>query len=148
MPSLCGEELPSLCGIGGSHTCVRWEGVSPSLWGGRGSFLCRELGVYLWCRWRLSDYEFVSLFLIEDGSPVVVDCGVFAGRLGSSTFGDGVFWEGTRVTSLSEDWGLSLQGNEVLMCLGIRGSSLCGEERLLCTRLRGPHFNGNWGFPV
>lgn len=100
------------------------------------------------CRWRLSDYEFVSLFLVEDGSPVVVDCGVFAGRLGSSTFGDGVFWEGTRVTSLSEDWGLSLQGNEVLMCLGIRGSSLCGEERLLCTRLRGPHFNGNWGFPV
>lgn len=37
----------------------------------------------------------------------------FGGVIGSFTFEDAVFWERTWVTSVSEDWDLSLQGDEV-----------------------------------
>lgn len=56
--------------------CV--EGDSLSLCGGGGSFLCRELGAYLWVHVEIL-CEPVSLFLHWDGSPAVGDCRVLAG---------------------------------------------------------------------
>lgn len=54
-------------------------GDSLSLCGGGGaSFLCRELGVYLWVHVEIL-CESVSLFLHGDGSPAVGDCRVLAG---------------------------------------------------------------------
>lgn len=62
----------------GVCVCVCVGGDSLSLCGGGGSFLCRELGAYLWVHVEIL-CESVSLLLHGDGSPAAGDCRVLAG---------------------------------------------------------------------